>query len=129
MKNIIILLAVILTSFAAQSQSLSKKDVTGTWFVQNVENITANPKMASAMAKAVINLYADSSFEIKQKQEGSAYSYATTTHKNAKWSYNPSTQTINTTRSKMTFIISQSGDKIYFTDQNSGLKFEVVKPI
>ncbi|MCZ4317457.1 hypothetical protein O4H26_00475 [Aequorivita viscosa] len=130
MKNIIALFAFILIAATVQSQSFSKKDITGTWLVQNVENSSSNPKMATAMANAVINLYADNSFEIKEKQEGgTAYSYATTTNKNATWSYNPSTQTISTTRTKITFKVSQSGDKVYFTDENSGLKFEVIKPI
>jgi len=130
MKNLIVLFAFVLFAVSVQSQSLTQKDVTGTWLVQNVENSNTNPKMAAAMTNAVINLYADNSFEIKERQQnGTAYVYNTTTNKNATWSFNPSTQTINTTRSKMTLKISKNGDKIIFTDQNSGLKFEVIKPI
>lgn len=130
MKNLIALFAFVLIASTAQSQSLTLKDITGTWMVQNVENSSSNPKMATAMANAVINLYADNSFEIKEKnQNGTAYSYSTTSHKNATWSYNQSTQTITTTRTKMTLKISQSGDKTFFTDSESGLKFEVYKPI
>ncbi len=130
MKNLIVIFAVILFTATAQSQSFTQKDVTGTWLVQNVENSTSNPQMAAAMTNAVINLYADNSFEIKEREEnGTAYVYNTTTNKNATWSFNPSTQTINTTRTKMTFKISKSGDKVFFTDQGSGLKFEVMKPI
>ena len=130
MKKLIALFTFVLFAVAAQSQSLTLKDVTGTWYVVNVENSNSNPKMAAAMANAVINLYADNSFEIKEKQEnGSAYSYKTTSNKNATWSFNPSTQTITTTRAKMTLKISKSGGKIFFTDSESGLKFEVNKPI
>ncbi len=130
MKNLIVLFAFVLFAVSAQSQSLTKKDITGTWLVQNVENSSSSPKMAAAMTNAVINLYADNSFEVKEKQEnGTTYVYSTTTNKNATWSYNPSTQTISTTRTKMTLKISKSGDKIFFTDQDSGLKFEVMKPI
>jgi hypothetical protein len=130
MKNLIVLFAFVLISATAQSQSLTLKDITGTWLVQNVENSSSNPKMAAAMTNAVINLYADNSFEIKEKQEnGTAYAYNTTTNKNATWSYNQSTQTISTTRTKMSFKISKSGDKVFFTEQDSGLKFEVMKPI
>ncbi len=130
MKNLIVLFAFVLFAATAQSQSLTQKDVTGTWLVQNVENSGSNPKMAAAMTNAVINLYADNSFEVKERQQnGTAYVYSTTTNKNATWSYNPSTQTINTTRTKMALKISKSGDKVFFTDQDSGLKFEVIKPI
>jgi hypothetical protein len=130
MKNLITLFTFVLLTATVQSQSLSQKDITGTWIVQNVENSNSNPKLAAAMTNAIINLYADNSFEIKEKQAGgTAYSYNTTSHRNATWSYNSSTQTITTTRSKMTFKVSESGDKVFFTDQNSGLKFEVIKPI
>ncbi|SRX54178.1 hypothetical protein [Aequorivita sp. CIP111184] len=130
MKNLIALFAFVIIAATAQSQSLTQKDVTGTWLVVNVENSNSNPKMAAAMTNAVINLYADNSFEVKEKQEnGTAYVYNTTSNKNATWSFNASTQTINTTRTKMTFKISKSGDKIFFTDSESGLKFEVNKPI
>ncbi|MEM0518043.1 MULTISPECIES: hypothetical protein [Aequorivita] len=130
MKNLITLFAFILLAANAQSQTLSQKEITGTWLVQSVENSSSNPKMAAAMANAVINLYADNSFEIKEKEPGgTAYSYTTTTHKNATWNYNASTQTITTTRSKITFKVSKNGEKVFFTDENSGLKFEVVKPI
>lgn len=130
MKNLIVFFAFVLFAATAQTQSLTQKEVTGTWLVQNVENSNSNPTMAAAMTNAVINLYADNSFEVKERQQnGTAYVYNTTTNKNATWSYNPSTQTISTTRTKMTIKISKSGDKVFFTDQNSGLKFEVVKPI
>ena len=129
MKNAIMLLVLALFATSVHSQSLTQKDLTGTWLVRNVENSSSNLKMATAMKNAIINLYADNSFEIKEKQDDGTYSYKTTTNKNATWSYNPSTQTISTTRSKMTLKVSQSGGKTYFTDADSGLKFEVTKPI
>ncbi len=130
MKNLIVLFAFVLFASTVQSQSLTQKDVTGTWLVVNVENSNSNPKMAAAMANAVINLYADNSFEIKEKNNnGNAYDYSTTSNKNATWSFNANTQTITTTRTKMTLKISKSGDKVFFTDQDSGLKFEVMKPV
>lgn len=130
MKNLIALFVFVLFVATAQSQSLTQKDITGTWLVVNVENSNSNPTMAATMTNAIINLYADNSFEIKEKEDkGTAYVYNTTSHKNATWSYNPSTQTITTTRTKMTLKVSKSGDKVFFTDKDSGLKFEVLKPI
>lgn len=130
MKNLIVLFAFVLIAATAQSQSLTQKDVTGTWLVMDVENSSSNPKMAASMYNAIINLYADNSFEIKEKQvNGTNYTYNTTSNKNATWSFNQSNQTISTTRTKMTLTISKSGDKVFFTDNDSGLKFEVMKPI
>ena len=129
MKNLIALFAFILIAVTAQSQNLTQKDISGTWLVVNVENSSSNPKMATEMKNAVINFYADNSFEIKQKQQdGTPYSFKTTSPKNATWSYNPSTETINTTGTKMTFKVASNNDKVYLEDINSGLKFEVIKP-
>lgn len=129
MKNLLALFAFVLIAATAQSQSLTQKDVTGTWIVVNVDNISSNPKMAAAMNNAVINLYADNSFEVKEKEaNGAPYSYNTTSSKGATWSFNEGTQTISTTRSKMNFKISKSGNQTFFTDKDSGLKFEVKKP-
>ncbi|HET8829822.1 MAG TPA: hypothetical protein VFM79_10800 [Pelobium sp.] len=130
MKNLIALFALVLFAGTVQSQSLTQNDITGTWFVVNVENNNSNPTMAAKMTNSLINLYADNSFEIKEKEEkGTNYVYNTTSHKNATWSYNPSTQTITTTRTKMTLKVSKSGDTVFFTDKDSGLKLEVFKPI
>ena len=130
MKNLIALFAIVLFVATAQSQSLTKTDVTGTWLVVNVENSSSNSKIASAMNNAVINFYADNTFEVKERSKNAApYTYTTTTNRDATWSFNESNQTVSTTRSKMTFKISKSGDKTYFTDKDSGLKFEVMKPI
>ncbi len=130
MKKLIALFAFVLIAATAQSQTQTQKDITGTWLVVNVENSSSNPKVAAKMNKAVINFYADKSFEIKEKQEdGTPYSFITTSKRNSTWSYNPSSQTITTAGTKMTFKVSSSDNKVFFEDKNSGLKYEVVKPI
>ncbi len=130
MKKFITLFTLVLIAAAVQSQTLTQKDITGTWLVVNVENSSSNPKLAAKMNEAVINFYADNSFEIKEKQDdGTPYSFKTSTKKNAKWSFNPSSQTISTTGTKMTFNINSSNNKVFLEDKDSGLKYEVVKPI
>lgn len=130
MKNLIALFVFVLFAATAQSQSLTQTDITGSWRVVNVENSSSNPKMATAMANAWLNFNTDKSFELKEKQGDTPTApYTTISHKNATWSYNPSTQTITTASTKMTLKISKSGDKVFFTDKDSGLKFEVIKPI
>lgn len=129
MKNLIALFVLVLIAATTQSQSLTQQEITGTWLVVKVENSASNPKMAAAMDQAVINFYADNSFELKEKQDdGKPYSFKTTSHKNAKWSFNPSTQTITTTGTKMSFKVSSSDNKVFLIDKDSGLKFEVRKP-
>lgn len=130
MKNLIALFAFILIAVTAQSQSLTNKDITGTWQVVNVENSNSNPKLAKILSNALLNFYPDKSFELKEKVENGAVSkFNTTSQKNAQWSYNENSQTIKTTRTNMTFKVTKKNDKLFFVDQESGLRIEVVKPI
>ena len=129
MKKLITLFAFVLFVATAQSQSLTEKDIAGTWLVVHVENGNSNPKVAQALNRALLNFKADKSFEIKTKQEGNSDSkYKVTSQKNATWSYNANKQTIKTTRTNMTFKVTKKNDKLFFVDQESGLSFEVVKP-
>jgi hypothetical protein len=130
MKNFIALFAFVLFAATAQSQSLSQQDITGSWRIVTVENASSNPKLAASMTNAWLNFNTDKSFELKEKQEnGTAVTLNTVSQKNAEWSYNESNQTITTTRTKMTLKVSRNGNKVFFTDKDSGLKFEVIKPI
>ena len=130
MKKLITLFTFILFAISVQSQSLTNKDITGTWLVVKVENSNSNPKIAKALDQALLNFNADKSFEIKVRQQGNADSkYKVTSQKNAQWSYNESKQTITTTRSELTFKVTKKNEKMIFVDQKSGLRFEVVKPI
>lgn len=130
MKKIIALFTFILFAFSVQSQSLTTKDITGSWLVVKVENSNSNPKIANALDQALLNFNADKSFEIKVRQQGNADSkYKVTSQKNAQWSYNESKQTITTTRSDLTFKVTKKNEKMIFVDQKSGLRFEVIKPI
>lgn len=129
MKKLITLFSFVFFVATAQSQSLTEKDIAGTWLVVNVENSSSNPKVAKTLTHALLNFNTDKSFEIKTKQAGNSDSkYMITSQKNATWSYNANKQTIKTTRTNMTFKVSKKNDKLFFVDQESGLSFEVVKP-
>jgi hypothetical protein len=128
MKKIITFFALILLVATAQSQSLTAKDITGSWLVVKVENSNSNPKVAKALNQALLSFNANKSFQIKVKQESNSDSqYKVASKKDATWSYNESKQTITTTRKNMTFKVSKKNEKLFFVDQNSGLKFEVKK--
>lgn len=130
MKNLIALFAFVLIAATAQSQSFTDGDITGAWRIVNIENNSVNPKMAATMTNAWLIFDTNKSFELKEKQSDTPTSqYKTTSNKNAAWSYNQSTKTITISRTKMNFKVSESNGKIYFTDNDSGLKLEVIRPI
>ncbi len=130
MKKLITLFAFFLFAITVQSQSVTTKDITGSWLVVKVENSKSNPKVANALKQAILNFNTDKSFVVKVRQQGNGDSnYKVTSQKNAQWSYNESKQIISTTRSDMTFKVTKSNEKIIFVEQKSGLRIEVVKPI
>jgi len=128
MKKTIALFAFIILAATAHSQSLTETDISGVWKITNVENGHIDPELAAKMQYAFLYFHNDKSFELKEKGNDPANPLTTTSHKNARWSYNAPAQTLTTTRTKMTLKVSTSNNKIFFTDTESGLKFEVIKP-
>lgn len=130
MKNIIALFAFAIITVTAQSQSLSQNEITGTWKVVSIENSSKNQTLAKEMTDAYLNFQRDKSFILKTKEDLSARApYKTTSSENSQWSYNSNSQTIKLTKTKMSLKVVKNGDKVFFIDQDSGLKFEVIKPI
>ena len=130
MKNIIALFAFLLIATYAQSQSLTEKELSATWQVVSVENPTSNPKAAQEMDRAYFNLNGDKSFSLRTRKDNSLNSeYETSSAKNAQWSYNTTTQTIQIPKAKLTLKVSGSGDTVFFTVQETGLKLQMTKPI
>lgn len=130
MKNLIALFAFLLIATYAQSQSLTEKELTGTWQVVSVENPSSNSKAAQEMDRAYFNFHGDRNFVLRTRKDNSMKSeYETVSSKNAEWSYNSSTQTIRIPRAKMTIKVSGTGDKAVFTIQETGLRLQMVKPI
>ena len=112
MKKLITLFAFFLFAITVQSQSVTTKDITGSWLVVKVENSKSNPKVANALKQAILNFNTDKSFVVKVRQQGNGDSnYKVTSQKNAQWSYNESKQIISTTRSDMTFKVTKSNEK------------------
>lgn len=130
MKNIIALFAFLLIATYAQGQSITEKELTGTWQVVSVENPTSNPKAAQEMDRAFLNFNGDQSFSLRTRKDNSQQSdYETSSAKNSQWSYNSSTQTILIPRAKMTIKVNGSGNRAVFTIQETGLRLQMTKPI
>ena len=130
MKNLIALFAFLLITTYAQSQTLTEKELIGTWQVVALENPSSNSKSAQEMERAYFNFHADRSFVLRTKKDNSLKSeYETSSSKNAEWSYNSSTQTIQIPRGKMTIKVSGIGENTVFTIQETGMKLQMVKPI
>ena len=130
MKKLVILFVFALLALTVQSQSLTEKELTGTWQVVSVENPTSNPKAAQEMDRAYFNLNGDKSFSLRTRKDNTQQSeYETSSAKNAQWSYNTATQTIQIPRTKMTLKVSGSGDTVFFTVQETGLRLQMTKPI
>jgi hypothetical protein len=130
MKKILAFFTIILIAATAHSQSLTEKDIKGTWQVLSVENAASNPSLETEMYAAQFNFYADHSFALKIKKDTTpAPKYDTTSSKNANWNYNPSTQTISIPKEKMTLKVDKSNGQVRFVDQKTGVTYIVSKPI
>lgn len=130
MKNLIALFVFILIATYAQSQSLTEKELKGTWQVVAVENPSINNKSAQEMERAYFDFHADRGFVLRTRKSNSKkLEFETVSTTNAEWSYNSASQTIQIPRAKMTIKVSGTEDKAVFTIQETGLKLQMVKPI
>ncbi len=125
MKNLIVLFALMLFSVMAQSQTVTEKEITGTWQVTNIVDAGAQPKQAEEMMDAYIDIYPDYNFQLRMKTSKGYQD----TFKNYKWSFNEDTQTIEVDNGNMSIKTSISDDKMIFELRGTGIKLEVVKPI
>lgn len=129
MKNLLVIFILALFTSGAQSQSLTEKDISGTWRVINVLDAGNKPKQAEEMNLAYIDIYSDHNFQIRTKKQDKSSKGYENKFENSKWSYNEATQIINLDKGNMSIKISKSNDKIIFEFPETGLKMEVVMPI
>ncbi len=127
MKNLIVLLAFVLITAAANSQSISEKETSGTWQVSAIADSGSKPEQAEELNGALFDLYTDHSFQLRTKKGSGANTIYEESFRNATWSYNPTTQTINTGKG-MKIKVSQIENKIFFELLGTEIKFEVFKP-
>lgn len=128
MKKLILLFSLILIAATAQSQSLTEKELTGTWQVVTVADNGNNPNATNELSRAMFNFNADHSFELKKISTSEKYKYNTAAKSN-RWSYNAATQTIKSGKFNLDIKVSKSNNKIFFVLLESGVKLEVEKPM
>ena len=126
MKNLTIFFLLALLTSVVQSQSLTEKEITGTWQVIKVVDTGNNAKQANDFLAAYIDIYPDHKFQLRMKTKGeSSNKYYNSTP----WTFNQDSQTIEFNDSKSPIKVSKNNDKMYFEFLDSGIKFEVVMPI
>ncbi len=125
MKNLIFLFVLALFTSAVQSQSLTEKEITGTWQVVSIADEGNNPKEAKEMVFAYIDLYPDHTFQLRMKTAKGHIN----TFKNATWSFDEATQTITNSDGRFPIIVSKINSKIIFELSGIGMKLEVVMPM
>jgi len=125
MKNLIFLFVLALFTSTVQSQSLTEKEITGTWQVVNAIEFGTKPKKAKELVAAYIDIYPDHNFQLRMK---TSKGYEDTFN-NATWSFDEATQTITTSDGRFPIKASKSNDKMIFELSGTGIKLEVVMPI
>ena len=127
MKNLTVLFVLALLTSTVQSQSLTEKEITGTWQVINVVDAGSKPKQAKEMVAAYFDIYSDHTFQLRMKKEDKQG--LENKFKNSSWSYNETTQTITINKDNTIIKPSKNNGKMIFELPESGMKLEVVMPI
>lgn len=127
MKNIFFLV-VLLLCLTAKSQTLTEKEITGTWMVVAIAEPGTKPDAAPLMKAAYFDLYQDHNFQIRLKRRNpSSHTYDPSFH-NARWQYDPEAQLVRINNGAQTIKVSHKNEKVYFELTDTGLIMEMKKP-
>lgn len=128
MKNLVVLFILSFFASTASGQSLTEKDIMGTWQVVNVIDKGNAPSNAENMIAAYFDLQPDHSFQLRIKNKESQ-SKNDKSSKNLSWSFDETTQIINLTGDKFNIKVSKNGSKMNFELVETGIILEVLKPV
>lgn len=131
--NLIVILFIF--SISANSQSLSKEKITGTWNVINVQSKIQSPNLkplVDAFKKGIFKFNEDKKFELSSSKSNSLFTMVSEMTKGTKWKYNSKTNLIRigTEEDKYTTMgiqIITENNKIFFYLEESSLKLEMEK--
>ncbi|WP_026450220.1 lipocalin family protein [Aequorivita capsosiphonis] len=129
MKKLAFLFLLMFLAYSVQSQSLTDKEITGTWQVVSIVDAGAQPKQAEDMIAAYFDIYPDHNFQLRLKRKSKASNEYDNTFKNSTWSFNEATQTIELSNSEMKIKPIKSDNKMIFELPETGIKLAVVMPI
>lgn len=128
MKNLVVLFILSFFASTASGQSLTEKDIMGTWQVVNVIDKGNAPSNAENMIAAYFDLQPDHSFHLRMNNKESQ-SKNNKSSKNLSWSFDETTQIINLTGDKFNIKVSKNGRKMNFELVETGIILEVLKPV
>lgn len=129
MKKLTILFILALITSTVQSQSISEKEITGTWQVINIVDAGNDPIGADDLSAAYFDIYPDHSFQLRLKKKSKDSKEYNNTFTDYTWSYNEDTQTIKLNNDKFPIKVSKSNNKMLFELLGTGIKLEVVMPM
>ncbi len=128
MKNLLVLFILSFFASTASGQSLTEKDIMGTWQVVSIVEKGNQPSNAENMIAAYFDLQPDHSFQLRIKNKESQ-SKNDKSSKNLSWSFDETTQIINLTGDKFNIKVSKNGSKMNFELVETGIILEVLKPV
>lgn len=129
MKNSAFYFVLMFLAYTAQSQSLTEKDITGTWQVVSIVDDGGQPSEAEDMIATYFDIYPDHNFQLRLKRKSENSNEYDRSFKNATWSFNEATQTIDISNSGMKIKPSKQDGKIIFELPETGIKLAVVMPM
>lgn len=129
MKNLTILFVFTLLSSTVQSQSITEKEITGTWQVVNIVDGGTHPNQAKEMIAAYFDFYPDGKFQLRMKRYDRPSQEYENTFNNYKWSFNVVTQTIELSNAKMNIKTLKSNGKMFFELLDTRITLEVIMPM
>lgn len=117
------MLVLTLISFGVYGQSLTEKEITGTWQVVAIKNSEGFSNVLFEKG-AYLDFYEDGSFILRGKKGNTGKA-----DKIGRWSYDAASNSLEIPEKNLTFNVSGNADNAVFTIEETGVKLEVTKPI
>lgn len=127
--KIIFFLLIALLGFTVQSQSLTEKEISGTWIVVAIAESGTYPEEAKVMERAYFDLYPDHRFQLRMKSKNKTEKGYEAMYQNYTWRFDPSAQTVYLSNDTFPIKINRENDKVYFELLGTGTKLEVLRPM
>ncbi|MBT0606778.1 DUF5004 domain-containing protein [Aequorivita echinoideorum] len=136
MKKLYVLFAFILITVAANSQSISEKELMGVWQVTSVTSASQNPNQAQLIAglqRATMYFKNDHTFEFNSYSTNPTLASFIENTQNSQWKYDANLQTVaigtaENNYSAMIIKVRKQNGKVSFLLQETNVELQVIKP-
>lgn len=129
MKNFIVLFLLSFIAFTASSQSLTEKDIIGTWQVVSIVDKGNQPSEANDMIAAYFDFHSDKKFQLRSKNKTNSSKKQDERFKKYSWSFDETSQIIKLTNDTFNIKAFEKDGKMIFELIGTGILLEVVKPV